>query len=112
MHRLLLIVLTLRSLLALGSSADAKEKKQKQKSGEEVSWKEVPVAVQTTVQQNAAGGKIGTVTKQTKNGVLIYSAEVKEPDGKYNRVAVTDAGKLLGVKEEKGKKKHWSLFGG
>lgn len=82
------------------------------KTGEEVSWRDVPAAAQATMQQNAGGAKVARITNQTKNGTLIYSAEVKERDGKLNRVVVTDAGKLLGVKEEKSKHKHRPLFGG
>lgn len=98
-------------LLALSGSAFAKH--EKKRPDNLVDWKAVPAAAQTAIQENANGGKIGAVTKELKNGVTVYRAEVKEHDGKSYKVAVTDAGTLLKVKEDtaKNKRKHKPLFG-
>ena len=48
-----------------------------------VKWKELPAAVQTTIQTSAAGGKVENVQKIAMNGAFIYCAEVKATDGKW-----------------------------
>jgi hypothetical protein len=103
-------LLTIALLAALPIFAFAKGKKP---PGTKVSWKEVPAAVQTTIQSNAAGGKVAEVTKETINGVLWYTAEVKGTDGTWTKVYVTEAGTLMKVEPDKArnKRKHKPLFG-
>ena len=98
-------------LVTLCGSGFAKH--DKKKPDNLVDWKAVPAAAQTAIQTNASGGKIEQVTKELKNGVTVYRAEVKEHDGKMIKVAVTDTGTLLKVKEDtaKNKRKHKPLFG-
>lgn len=105
--------MTLVLVGALATPVLAKDHKHKHKEpGQEVKWKDVPVAVQTSLQTNAAGGKITRVGKETKKGAFVYIAEVKTTDGNFSHVTVTDTGKLLGVKAEKHrpKPKHFLLF--
>jgi urease gamma subunit len=103
-------LLMITALAALSGSAFAKTKKA---AGIKVNWKEVPAAVQTTIQSNAAGGKVVEVNKQTANGALFYYAEVKGTDHKWTTVYVTDAGALIKVEPDKArnKRKHKPLFG-
>jgi hypothetical protein len=98
-------------LVTLCSSGFAKHDKPKPNNA--VDWKVVPGAAQTTIQSNANGGKVTQVTKELKNGITVYRAEVKQHDGKMLKVAVTDTGTLLKVKEDtaKNKRKHKPLFG-
>ena len=100
------------SLVLLCSLALAKHDKPKSQNA--VDWKTVPAAAQSAIQNNANGGKVTEVTKDLKNGVTVYRAEVKEHDGKMFKVAVTESGTLLKVKEDtaKNKRKHKPLFGG
>ncbi len=73
-------------------------------SDERVQWTDVPPAVQKTITDNAGGGKIEEVEKETKTRdgktVTIYEAEVKKPDGKKIEIEVADDGKLIGVKDD------------
>jgi hypothetical protein len=104
-------LLTIVALAALPGSAFAKDKKAA--AGARVNWKDVPAAVQTTIQSSAAGGKVVEVDKATKNGVLFYYAEVKGTDGKWTKVYVTDTGTLMKVEDDKPRnnRKHKPLFG-
>ncbi len=106
------ILMTLMAVSVCVSPALAKHKNKQKPIGDEVEWKNVPAPVQATVQSAAPGGKVLEVRRETKNNVVIYSAEVKTSDGKMETVAVTDAGKLLKVKEDRRKKhNHKPLFG-
>jgi hypothetical protein len=98
-------------LSVLAGSAFAK--KDQKVSGITVRWKEVPIVAQTTIQNNAGGGKIREVEKEPVNSGLVYRAEVKGMDGKWTRVYVTDAGALLRVEPDNAhnKRKHKPLFG-
>ena len=105
------MALTAVLLATLCGSVFAKHDKKRPDNA--VEWKAVPTAAQTAIQENANGGKVTEVTKELKNGVTVYRAEVKEHDGKMIKVAVTDTGTLLKVKEDtaKNKRKHKPLFG-
>ena len=95
------------------SAASVFAKNHENASGITVRWKEVPAPAQTTIQSNAAGGKIREVEKETANGGFVYRAEIKGADGKWTRVYVTDAGALLRVEPDnaRNKRKHKPLFG-
>jgi hypothetical protein len=100
----------LAALAALPGTMFAKAKKP---AGTPVSWKDVPPAVQTTIQSSAAGGKVAGVEKATSNGALFYLAEVKDSDHKWSKVYVADTGALIKVEPDKArnKRKHKPLFG-
>jgi hypothetical protein len=104
-------LLALTAFVALTSSAFAK--KEKKPRGPSVSWKDVPVAVQTTIQKNLAAGKVKEVNKETVNGIIYYYAEVKGTDGKWTKICVTDTGTLVKVEPDnaRNKRKHKPLFG-
>jgi hypothetical protein len=97
-------------MVASPGAAFAKTKKP---AGTRVSWKDVPTAVQTTIQTSAAGGKVAEVDKATANGVLFYLAEVKGLDHQWSKVYVADTGALIKVEPDKArnKRKHKPLFG-
>ena len=103
-------LLTLAILAALPGLAFAKQKKPPPLR---VYWKDVPAAVQTTIQSNSAGGKVTEVNKETVNGVLYYYGEVKGTDGKWSKVCVTDTGSFVKVEPDnaRNKRKHKPLFG-
>ena len=105
------IVLVMAALLVFCDPAFAK--KQRQPAGTLVKWKEVPSAIQTTVQTNANGGKVTKVRKQTANGFVFYYAEVKGTDGKWSKIYVKDGGMLLRIEPDnaRNKRKHKPLFG-
>jgi hypothetical protein len=105
-------LLTITVLAALPGSAFAKDHAKKA-TGVRVKWKDVPAAVQTTIQSNAAGGNVVEVDKGTTNGVLFYYAEVKGTDRKWMKVYVTDTGTLIKAEADKARnnRKHKPLFG-
>jgi hypothetical protein len=105
------LVLVIAALFVFCDSAFAK--KQRQPVGTVVKWKEVPTAIQQTVQTNANGGKVTEVRQQTVNGIVLYCAEVKGTDGKWSKIYVKDGGALLRTEPDnaRNKRKHKPLFG-
>jgi hypothetical protein len=103
--------MTLVILMAFSVPVFAKGKKKP--AGTFVGWKEIPVAVQTTIQTGAAGGTVKEVQKFSRDTGFIYCAEVKAADGKWTKVYATDAGALLKVEPDKARnnRKHKPLFG-
>ena len=102
--------LTIAVSAALASSSFAKTKKD---PGLLVNWKDVPAAVQATIESNGAGGKVKEVEKAAGNGVLYYVAQVKGTDHRWMKVYVTEAGALMKVEADnaRNKRKHKPLFG-
>ena len=106
-------LLAIAALAALPGLAFARDHKKKG-TGVQVSWKDVPAAVQTTMQSNAAGGKVVEVNKENVNGVWYYYGEVKGTDRKWTKVYVLESGVLMKVEPDnaRNKRKHKPLFGG
>jgi hypothetical protein len=104
--------LTFVLFLALASPSFAK--KNRKPPGTIVPWRDVPAAIQTTLQSNAGGGKVKEVEKVTgPNAVVFYCAEVKGTDGKWMKVYVNAAGVLIRTEPDnaRNKRKHKPLFG-
>ena len=87
-------VLTVMALaLALPALADGKEEK--------VKLADCPEAVQKTINDNANGGKIVEIEKETsKAGTVTYEAEVKKTDGTEIEIVVAADGKLIKIETE------------
>jgi hypothetical protein len=104
------VIIALAALPGLAFAGDHKKKA----TGVHVYWKELPAAVQATIQSNAAGGKVVEVDKDTVNGVFFYYAEVKGTDRKWSKVYVTESGALIKAEPDnaRNKRKHKPLFGG
>jgi len=103
------VIIVLSALPGLAFAGDHKKKS----TAVQVYWKDVPAAIQATIQSNAAGGKVVEVDKDTVNGVFFYYAEVKGTDRKWTKVYVTESGALLKVEPDnaRNKRKHKPLFG-
>jgi len=81
---------------------------------ERVRWADVPPAVQKTITDNAGGGKIEEIEKETSiqkvrvlhfdgtKTVTVYEAEVEKPDGKEIEIKVRDDGKLIKIQHHSG----------
>jgi hypothetical protein len=112
MNPIATILLAITALAALPGVAFAKNH-EKKAGGVRVDRKDVPAAVQTTMQSNAAGGKVVEVTRETVNGVLYYYAEVRGTDRKWTKIYVTESGALVKVEPDnaRNKRKHKPLFG-
>ncbi len=106
-------LLAITALAVLPGLAFAEHHKPKKTTGVEVSWKDLPAAVQTTMQSNAAGGKVVEVQKETVNGVLYYYGEVKGSDHKWTKVYVLESGAFVKAEPDnaRNKRKHKPLFG-
>src|SRR5687768_9218196 len=78
---------------ALPTFADGKEEK--------VKLSDCPEAVQKTISDNANGGKIVEIEKETKkDGTVTYEAEVKKADGTEIEIVVAADGKLIEIEVE------------
>ena len=76
---------------------------------ERIQWTDVPPAVQKTIIDNAGGGKIEEIEKETETQkvrilhfdgsktVTVYEAEVEKPDGKEIEIKVSEDGKLIKI---------------
>jgi hypothetical protein len=87
---------TLTVLLAiavLGGSAAADEKK-----GKSLQLKDLPAAVQKTIQDNLQGGEIRNIAKEKEDGVEQYEVETVR-NGKSRDFDVDTKGALLEVEE-------------
>ena len=78
---------------------------------ERIQWTDVPPAVQKTITDNAGGGKIEEIEKETETQkvrilhfdgsktVTVYEAEVEKPDGKEIEIKVSEDGKLIKIQQ-------------
>ncbi len=68
---------------------------------EKISFEDCPAAVQKAINDNADGGKIVEVEKETKkDGTIVYEAEVKKSDGTEVEIEVTEDGRLIGIETD------------
>lgn len=100
-----LTAMTVALGLALGSwtTANAQEK---QEQKEHVNLKDLPQAVQSTIQQQAQGGQIREIEKETEKGQTYYEVKVQK-GGQKQEFKVGLDGKYLGqesAEEEQGEK--------
>ena len=87
------VVIALAFAVALPAFADGKEEK--------VKLADCPEAVQKTINDNANGGKIVEIEKETsKDGTVTYEAEVKKTDGTEIEIVVAADGKLIKIETE------------
>ena len=78
---------------------------------ERIHWTDVPPAVQKTIRDNAGGGKIEEIEKETNTQkvrvlhfdgtktVTVYEAEVEKPNGEEIAIRVGEDGKLIKIKD-------------
>jgi hypothetical protein len=87
------ILLSAAMVIATSAFAEKEEK---------VRWSQLPGAVQKTITENADGGKIEEIEKETKTKdgktVTVYEAEVKKPGGEKVEIKVGEDGGLIEVK--------------
>ena len=85
-----LLIVALPVAMAFATSSFAGEKEEK------VQWSSVPAVVQKTITENAGGGKVEEVEKETKT----KHAKVKKSDGKKVEIEVGEDGKLIKVEND------------
>jgi hypothetical protein len=84
----LLTSTAMAAAFALGLSAPAY-------ADEKVEMKDLPAAVQKTIQDYLAGGTVTGIDKESENGKTSYSADVKKPNGERVEIKVAEDGKLI-----------------
>jgi hypothetical protein len=88
------ILLSAAMVIATSAYAEKEEK---------VRWSQLPSAVQKTMTDNAGGGKIEEIEKETKTKdgkiVTVYEAEVKKPGGEKVEIKVAEDGRLIELKD-------------
>jgi hypothetical protein len=89
------ILLSAAMVIATSAYAEREEK---------VRWSQLPAAVQKTITDNAGGGKVEEIDKETrtKDGktVTTYGAEVNGPGGKKVEIKVGEDGRLIELKDD------------
>ena len=80
-------------IMALGGSASAQDKKAKS-----LQLKDLPAAVQKTVQDNLKGGELKRISKDNEDGIQQYQVE-SVLNGQTRDYSVDTKGKLLLVEE-------------
>ena len=66
---------------------------------ERIALEDVPAPVRAAIEQQAVGGRIVEVEKETKGGEVVYEAEVKQ-DGRETDILVSSSGEVLGQEPE------------
>lgn len=70
-------------------------------SEQKVQLADCPAAVQKTINDNANGGQVVEVEKETKkDGTVVYEAEVKKTDGTEIEIEVAEDGTLIDIEIE------------
>lgn len=85
----------------VGCSSMQKHHEKEDEEGDEVkmSLAETPAAVQATLKEQAGGGAIDKVDKETKDGKVVYETDIKS-GGKEWEIRVAEDGKLISKKAE------------
>jgi hypothetical protein len=95
------IVATIAMVVGLGAiSALVYAGSERDENKQKVTLTDMPPAVQKTIQDNLAGGKITETVKETKDGKTYYEAEVQKSGGEKVEIKVAEDGKLINVGQE------------
>jgi hypothetical protein len=76
--------------------AGAEESENKQK----VAMRDLPAAVQKTIQDNLGGGTVTETAKEIKGDKIYYEAQVQKSGGEKVEIKVAEDGTLIGVGKE------------
>jgi uncharacterized membrane protein YkoI len=76
--------------------AGDEEKENKQK----VEMRDLPAAVQKTIQDNLGGGTVTETVKESEGGRIYYAAEVQKSGSQKVEIKVAEDGNLIGIGKE------------
>lgn len=76
--------------------AGTEENENKQK----VAMRDLPAAVQKTIEDNLGGGTISETAKETKGDKTFYEAQVQKSGGEKVEIKVAEDGTLIGAGKE------------
>jgi uncharacterized membrane protein YkoI len=88
-------ILGIMTTAALVYAAE-EENENKQK----VEMRDLPAAVQKTIQDNLGGGTITETAKETKGDKTYYEAQIQKSGGEKVEIKVAEDGTLIGVGKE------------
>jgi len=67
---------------------------------QKVEMRDLPAAVQKTIQDNLGGGTVTETAKETKGDKTYYEAQVQKSGGEKVEIQVAEDGTLVGVGKE------------
>ena len=67
---------------------------------QKVEMRDLPAAVQKTIQDNLGGGTVTETAKETKRDKTYYEAQVQKSGGEKVEIKVAEDGTLVGVGKE------------
>jgi uncharacterized membrane protein YkoI len=88
------LVALLALLVCFAVVAASMGDKDKDEQEQQVTLEQLPAAVRATLESEAAGGTITEIVKETKDGAVVYEADVTK-DGKKLEVKIAEDGKLI-----------------
>ncbi len=95
-NRITAIALALGLAFCACATVNAQDKDEQK---EKVNLKDLPQAVQSTIQQQSQGGQIQEIEKETEKGQTYYEVTLQK-DGKKQEFKVSLDGKYLGQEQE------------
>lgn len=109
--RSLAAILAAAALLTFGALPATVHAADKAAQEESVTLDQVPAPVKATIQKEADGGAVGTITKETRRGKTYYEAQITK-DGKDRYVNIAADGKVIKRKGARGEAKDQSKGAG
>ena len=73
---------------------------EKNESKQKVEMRDVPAAVQKTIQDNLGGGTVTEAAKETQGDKTYYEAQIQKSGGEKVEIKVAEDGTLIGVGKE------------
>jgi hypothetical protein len=70
---------------------------------QKVQMRDLPAAVQKTIQDNLGGGTVTETAKETKGDQTYYEAQIQKTGGEKVEIKVAEDGTLVGVGKEEEK---------
>jgi hypothetical protein len=67
---------------------------------QKVEMRDLPTAVQKTIQDNLSGGTVTETAKETKGDETYYEAQIQKSGGEKVEIKVAEDGALVGVGKE------------
>jgi uncharacterized membrane protein YkoI len=86
-------------LLPLALAACAKFDREDKDSDVQMSMDQLPAAVRTTLEREAAGGKVGEIEKEMKDGRTFYCADVTL-NGQDWDIEIDESGKVVSKEKD------------
>ena len=73
---------------------------EKDETKQKVEIRDLPAAVQKTIEDNVGGGTVTEAAKETKGDKTYYEAQIQKSGGEKVEIKVAEGGTLIGVGKE------------